>query len=100
MLVYTSQNQPLEDLDVVLVKKSYGTFPYIVWYMMATTSFVLYPLGWHSLGKEHIFILDDVETDWEYLGHIFDEWVYSQLHIAWPYDTFKQNLEFYLSNAK
>lgn len=100
MQVYKSQWQTLEDMDVVLVTHSYGKVPYIVWYYMPTTSFVLYPLTGHGIGKEQVWSLDDPGIDWEYLWNIFDEAVYSQVHIAWPSNNFKENLEFYLSNIQ
>lgn len=100
MIVYRSQGQILEDMDVVLVTHSYGKVPYIVWYYMPTTSFVLYPLTGHGIGKEQVWILDDAEVDWEYLWNIFDAGCYSQVHIAWPSNNFKENLEFYLSNIQ
>jgi len=101
MLVYkTAEWQPLEDMDVVMIERSYGKVPYIVWYYMPTTSFVLYPLTGHGIGKEQVWMLDDESVEWEYLWNIFDAAVYSQLTMVWPHSTFRDNLQFYLSNIQ
>lgn len=100
MIVYKSNWQTLEDMDVVLVTHSYGKVPYIVWYYMPTTSFILYPLTGHGIGKEQVGRLDDSDIDWEYLWHIFDYAVYSQLHIEGRGINFKEDLELYLSNIQ
>ena len=100
MIVFKSNWQTLEDMDVVIVSHSYGKVPYIVWYYMPTTSFILYPLTGHGIGKEHVGRLDDSDIEWEYMGNIFDAGCYTQLNIAGPHKTFKQNLEFYLSNIQ
>lgn len=101
MIVYkTKEWQSLEDLDVVRITKSYGTFPYIVWYNMETTSFVLYPLGWHELWARHVWTIDEDDLEWEYLGHVWDVAVLEKIKMHWPHDSIAKNVEFYLSQIK
>lgn len=101
MLVYkTKEWQSLEDLDVVMITKSYGTFPYIVWYNMETTSFILYSLSGHSIPMEYVWTLDADSMEWEYLGHVWDVAVLEQIKMAWPNDSIAKNVEFYLSQIK
>ena len=66
MLIYHSQGQDIEDGDIILISKNY----FIVTYDMRICTFVLYPLGGHSLQTQHPGILNDV--DWEWVGHLHD----------------------------
>lgn len=66
MLVYHSQWQPIEHNDIILISKNY----YIVAYDMRICTFILYPLSWHQIEKQHLGILN--EFDWEYIGPIED----------------------------
>jgi hypothetical protein len=92
MLVYKSQNQCIEDNDVIQVWSEY----YVVSYCMPATTFVLYPLGWHTLNKLSFDMLD-ADEGWTYLGHIKDKEVYEQLPtFQWPYDNQNDNITYYL----
>lgn len=66
MLIYHSQWQPIEDWDVILISKSY----YLTVYDMRICTFILYPLSWHQIEKQHLGILNDV--DWEWIWNIND----------------------------
>lgn len=92
MLVYKSQGQDIEDNDVIEYKGLY----YVVRYMMEATTFVLYPLGWHTLNKLSWDTLDN-DPDWTYLWHLHDSEVYSQIpEFIWPHDNQHDNIKFYL----
>jgi len=90
MIVYKSQGQAIEDWGVVLVDMKQF---YIVAYDMRICSFILYPLWGHSLKK--LSLLDEIE--WEYLGHISKENVYTQLKIDWGIGTYMAHMEALLS---
>lgn len=96
MLVYRSQGQDIEDNDVIEYKGLY----YVVRYMMEATTFVLYPLGWHTIAKLSWDTLDS-DPDWTYLWHIHDSEVYDQIpKLAWPHDNQRDNIIFYLTQNK
>lgn len=82
MFVYKSCWQEIEDGDIVkLPSWEY----YIVAYYMDICSFILYPLGWHSLIRKLIPVLDDDE-DWEHVWNISDYNITDKIKIEWWID--------------
>lgn len=68
MLIYHAQWQDIEDQDIIQISSLY----YIVAYDMRICTFVLYPLGGHSLQTLHVWYLNDIGVDWTWVGNIND----------------------------
>lgn len=90
MLVYKCEGQDIEDMDVLKVEWEF----YIVHYNMLVAWFILYPLGWHGLEIKYLESLP--LSEWEYLGNIWDKWVYEQIPIVWPSSEKVNNIKEYL----
>lgn len=93
-----SPGEKIWEHDVLWKIVKWIPYFYIVIYNESINSFIAYPLGWHSISKEHA--TDELEIyenifDFYMKYEAFRKW----LPIQWPYKTFVKNLEFYLNNA-
>lgn len=68
MLIYHAQWQDIEDQDVIQISSLY----YIVAYDIRICTFVLYPLGGHSLQTLHVWFLSEPHIDWTWVWNIHD----------------------------
>ena len=68
MLVYHTQGQDIEDQDIIQISTQF----FYVTYDMRICTFVLYPLGGHSLQTLHVGYLSEPDVDWTWIGNIHD----------------------------
>lgn len=97
LIVAKPQNQALFYYDIISVyytAMSQDIF-YIVHYNMSDYKFYLVPISGASFPTLPLSYLNDTE-DWEYYGPA-DE-IDPPITIAWPHDTFLDNLDHYLNH--